>query len=203
MIGSLLIVPVSLHDKTAYRLPNALIVNQGKLTFNNTGEYVLQLEFESNYNDGEEILIEPLDADTCERGSLERDIISSISLERAMTAYIANKLSMTVDTDIFRGRIPIGVDGCSVQVIGKTIEDDSFSNDYQIRFSCINESRDQVIRNIDNLEQQFPVYGEAINLDGESKTLKMVKNEDIMFSDEITDEGKIKMLGELLLRVII
>ena len=201
--GELLIVPVSPHDKTAYRLPNALIVNQGELIFNNADEYALKLEFEANYNDGEEILIEYLDADTCQRESLQRDSISSISFERAMTAYIADKLNMTVDTNIFRGRIPIGVDGCGVQVIGKTIEDNSFSNNYQIRFSCINESRDQVIRNIDNLEQQLPVYGEAITLDGESTTLKMVKNEDIMFSDEITDEGRIKMLGELLLEVIV
>jgi hypothetical protein len=201
--GELLIVPINPNDKTAYRLPNALIVNQGELIFSNTDEYVLRLEFESNYNDGEEILIEPLDADTCERVGMERDSINSIALERAMTAYIADKLSMTVDTDIFRGRIPIGVDGCGVKVIGKVIQDDSLSNDYQIRFSCINESRDQVIRNIDNLESQFPCYGESINLDGEDKTLKMVKNQDIMFSDEITDEGRIKMLGELLLKVII
>ena len=201
--GELLIVPINPNDKTAYRLPNALIVNQGELIFSNTDEYVLRLEFESNYNDGEEILIEPLDADTCERVGMERDSIDSIALERAMTAYIADKLSMTVDTDIFRGRIPIGVDGCGVKVIGKVIQDDSLSNDYQIRFSCINESRDQVIRNIDNLESQFPCYGESINLDGEDKTLKMVKNQDIMFSDEITDEGRIKMLGELLLKVII
>ena len=199
--GELLIVPINPNDKTAYRLPNALVVNQGELTFSNTSEYILQLEFESNYNDGEEILIEPLDADTCGRISLERDSIDSIALERAMTAYIADKLNMTVDTDIFRGRIPIGVDGCGVKVIGKVIQDDSLSNDYQIRFFCINESRDQVIRNIDNLEGQFPCYGESINLEGEDKTLKMVKSEDIMFSDEITDEGRIKMLGELLLKV--
>ncbi len=179
------------------------MVNQGALTFNNTHEYVLQLEFESNYNDNEEIMIECLDADTCQRETLQRDNLSSISLERAMTAYIADKLNMTVDTDIFRGRIPIGVDGCGVKVIGKTIEDDSLSNDYQIQFSCINESRDQVIRNIDKLEQQFPCYGDNITLDGGDTTLKMVKNEDIMFSDEITDEGRIKMLDELLLKVMI
>ncbi|MFA6716268.1 MAG: hypothetical protein WCS27_12885 [Victivallaceae bacterium] len=201
--GELLIVPINPNDKIAYRMPNALIVNQGTLTFNNNGEHTLQMEFESNYNDGEEILIETLDADTYERASLAHDSISSISLERAMTTYIANKLDMTVDTNIFRGRIPINVDGCGVRVLGKTFEDDVLSNDYQVKFSCINESRNQVMTNIDNLEQQFPVYGESITLDGEDRTLKMVKNVDMLLSDEIVDEGKIKMFGELLLRVII
>jgi len=79
--GELLIVPVSPHDKTAYRLPNALIVNQGELTFSNSDEYTLELEFESNYNDGEEILIEPLDADTCQRETLQRESIDSDSFE--------------------------------------------------------------------------------------------------------------------------
>ncbi|MFA6716725.1 MAG: hypothetical protein WCS27_15195 [Victivallaceae bacterium] len=201
--GELLIVPISANDKIAYRMPNALIINQGVLSFSNTEAYTLQMEFESNYNDGEEILIETLDADTCERVTLERDGTDSISLERAMTTYIADKLGMTVDTDIFRGRIPIGVDGCGVRVLGKTFEDDSSSNDYQVKFSCINESRNQVMNNIDNLEQQFPVYGESMTLDGEDKPLKMVQNVDMLLSDEIADEGKIKMFGELLLRVII
>jgi hypothetical protein len=139
--GELLIVPISPNDKIAYRLPNALVVNQGVLSFSNTEAYTLQLEFESNYNDGEEILIEPLDADTCERTSLEDNSIDSDSFEFAMTAYIADKLSMTVDTDIFRGGIPLNIDGCGVELVGYEEGELMTSSKFFISFFCIDPSR--------------------------------------------------------------
>ena len=55
--GELLIVPINPNDKTAYRLPNAIVVNNSDCSFNTNEEYGLKLEFEANYNDGEEILI--------------------------------------------------------------------------------------------------------------------------------------------------
>ena len=103
--GELLIVPINPNDKTAYRLPNAIIVNNSDCSFNTNEEYTLKLVFEANYNDNEEILIQRLDADSLERASLpSSDEIDSIVFERAMTAYIADKMNMTVDRDIFRKR---------------------------------------------------------------------------------------------------
>ncbi len=174
------------------------------ILYRKSEEYILQLEFESNYNDNEEILIEPLDADACQRQTLQRDSISPISFERAMTVYIANKLNMTVDTDIFRGGIPVNMNGCGVTIIGKTAQNDLSCSHYQLRISYIDNSRDKTIKMIHDLEVNFPAYGENVSLDGgESLTLKAIINDDLMFSDEITDQGKIKLLGELLLTVII
>ncbi|MDD5698785.1 MAG: hypothetical protein PHH77_09240 [Victivallaceae bacterium] len=202
--GELLIVPISTNDKIAYRMPNALIVNQGTLTFNNNSEYTLQLEFESNYNDGEEILIETLDADTCERASLEDSSIDSDSFEFAMTAYIAAKLGMTVDTDIFRGGIPVNVDGCGVELVGYEEDDSMTSAKYFISFFCLDPSRKKVMKNIKSLADKFPVYGETITLEGVGDvTCLAITKITVKFSKETTDNGRIKNFGELLLKVSI
>ncbi|MCF6208896.1 MAG: hypothetical protein L3J61_05890, partial [Ghiorsea sp.] len=54
----------------SYRSPNALIVNKGEIRFDNASEHIFKLEFEANYNDAEEILIDRLDADSYVRTSL-------------------------------------------------------------------------------------------------------------------------------------
>ena len=202
--GELLIVPVSPHDKTAYRLPNALIVNQGELIFNNADEYALKLEFEANYNDGEEILIEYLDADTCQRETLQRDSIAPASFERAMTAYIADKLNLTVDTDIFRGGIPANIDGCGVELVGYEEDDLASSARYFISFFCIDTSRNKVMGNIKFLADKFPAYGETITIEGSGDTIcRAITKVTVKFNKETTDNGKIKSFGELLLKVSI
>ena len=201
--GELLIVPVSPHDKTAYRLPNALIVNQGELTFSNTEAYTLQLEFESNYNDGEEILIECLDADMCEKTSLEDNNIDSDAFEFAMTEYIANKLGMTVDTDIFRGGIPLNIDGCGVELVGYEEDDLMTGGKYFISFFCMDASRKKVMQNIKSLADKFPAYGETISIEGVETVIRAITKGPVEFSKETTDNGKIKNFGELLLQVSI
>ena len=194
--GELLIVPISPNDKTAYRLPNALIVNQGELTFNNTGEYILQLQFESNYNDGEEILIEPLDADTCERVSLERDSISPASLQRALTYYIADKLGLTVDTNIFRAHLPIGVDGSALMMHKREAVEYGMSEAYRFTFISMDESCDTVMAIIHKLRDALPVYGDELALDdGNNVTVKALISGEEEFDCYETDNGKIKTRG--------
>ena len=201
--GELLIVPISPHDKTAYRLPNALVVNQAELTFSNSNEYTLELEFESNYNDGEEILIECLDADTYQRETLQRESIDSDSFEFAMTAYIADKMGMTVDTDIFRGGIPTNIDGCGVELVGYEEGDLLTSSKFFISFFCIDVSRKKVMKNIKCLADKFPIYGETILIEGAETVIRTVTKGPVKFSKETTDNGKIKSFGELLLKISI
>ena len=191
--GELLIVPISPNDKTAYRLPNALIVNQGELTFSNSDEYTLELEFESNYNDGEEILIECLDADTCQRLSLERSSISPISLERALNAYIADKLNLTVDAEIFRGNLPPGVDGSAIIMHKREAVEYGMSQSYEFTFVSMDKSRDVVMGRIHQLRDSLPVYGDTLALDdGNNVTIKALISEDEEFDNHETDNGKIK-----------
>lgn len=202
--GELLIVPISPNDKTAYRLPNALVVNQGELTFSNTDEYILQLEFESNYNDGEEILIECLDADTCQRETLQRTSIAPASLERAMTAYIADKLNMTVDTNIFRGILPPNIDGCGVQLLRVETESPALPRKHYFSFFSINAVRDIVIENVKSLADNFPAYGENLIVEGtDGVTCQLMEMLACEFSKETMDNGKVKYCGELFFKILI
>jgi len=202
--GELLIVPINPNDKTAYRLPNAIVVNNSNCNFNTHEEYALKLEFEANYNDGEEILIQRLDADTCQRASLQHDSIDAEKFERAMTAYIAAKLNMTVDTDIFRGGIPTNVDGCGVELVAYEEDDLVSSARYFINFSCIDVSRNKIMENIKSLADKFPAYGETIVIEDLGNTIcQAITKVSVEFSKETTDNGKIKSLGELLLKISI
>ena len=202
--GELLIVPINPNDKIAYRLPNALVVNQGVLSFSNTEAYTLQLEFESNYNDGEEILIEPLDADTCERISLERDSISPESLQRALTYYIADKLGLTVDTNIFRGRLPIGVDGSALTMHKRETVEYGMSEAYRFTFISMDESCDTVMAIIHKLRDALPVYGDKLALDdGNNITIKALISGEEEFDNYETDNGKIKTRGSMELALTI
>ena len=202
--GELLIVPINPNDKTAYRLPNAIIVNNSDCSFNTNEEYTLKLEFEANYNDNEEILIQRLDADSLERASLpSSDEIDSIVFERAMTAYIADKMNMTVDRDIFRDGIPLNIEGCGVEHLGQQTDDSLRCQRYVVRFSCLNSSRDTVMETINTFNSQFPLYGEIINVDGEDIECKTILRNFSEYERTISDSGKIKTLGESVLTVII
>jgi hypothetical protein len=202
--GELLIVPVSPHDKTAYRLPNALVVNQGELIFNNVDEYILKLEFEANYHDGEEILIEPMDADTCQRESLQRDSIAPASLERAMAAYIANKTGLIVDTNIFRGNLPSGIDGSAVIMLKREAVEYGMSQCYRFTFISMDKSRDVVMSTIHQLRDSLPVYGDELALDdGNNITIKALLSEEEGFDNHKADNGKIKTRGVIALSLTI
>jgi len=202
--GELLIVPINPNDKTAYRLPNALVVNNSNCSFNTHEEYALKLEFEANYNDGEEILIQRINADECQRANLHTaSNIDSAAFERAMTAYIANKMNLTVDTDIFRSGVPVNIDGCGVELVGSTKPDISSSAHYIIRFTRISDSRDDVMGTINELESKFPLYGENIAFESVDTECKAILKAGSEFSRKITDSGKIKTFGYSLLEVII
>ena len=202
--GELLIVPINPNDKTAYRLPNAIVVNNSNCSFNTNEEYALNLEFEANYNDGEEILIQRLDADSLTRASLpSMKDIDSIVFERAMTTYIANKMNMTVDSNIFRSGVPINIDGCGVELLGSTKADVSSSAHYFIRFSCIGDSRDDVMETINEFTGKFPLYGEIVSLENGSIECKAIWQQSSEYGKKVSNDGKIKTHGEAVLIVII
>jgi hypothetical protein len=202
--GELLIVPINPNDKTAYRLPNAIVVNNSVCSFNTNEEYTLKLEFEANYNDGEEILIQRLDADTLERASVDNVSIDSRDLERAMTYYIADKLNMTVDTDVFRGGVPANVDGCAVAISDKEEQNIAGGKHYEITVMFIDTNRDKVMKTIHDLSNEFPIYGQSLTLDGTGTTLvKAMLAQKSNYNTTITDDGKLKSLGSLIIKTII
>jgi hypothetical protein len=179
-------------------------VNNSVCSFNTNEEYTLKLEFEANYNDGEEILIQRLDADTLERASVDNVSIDSRDLERAMTYYIADKLNMTVDTDVFRGGVPANVDGCAVAISDKEEQNIAGGKHYEITVMFIDTNRDKVMKTIHDLSNEFPIYGQSLTLDGTGTTLvKAMLAQKSNYNTTITDDGKLKSLGSLIIKTII
>lgn len=203
--GELLLSPISPSDMFAYRFPNALLLRNSICSFNENEEHSLKLEFEANYIDDEDILFERVPVDEAQKVTL--DITNNIEpapFERAMTVYIADKLNMVVDTDIFRGRLPVNVDGCAVTLLGQEMQNTIAGQRYEINITCFDSDRDKVMKTIHDLAGQFPVYGESIALDGgETVILKALLKDSDEFNWEVTDNGKIKTLGKLSLIVVI
>jgi hypothetical protein len=202
--GELLLIPISPSDMVAYRFPKAILLFNSACSFNENEEHTLRLQFEAGFVEGEEILFERIPVDEAQRVNLDTSSgIETAAFERAMTAYIADKLGMTVDTDIFRGGIPVNIDGCGVTLAGRQIENTPATQHYIVSFSCINNSRDNVMQTIQELEDKFPVYGETIVIEGEATECKAILKNSSEYNRIISDNGKIKTLGELVLTVII
>lgn len=202
--GELLLIPISPADMTAYRFPHAipLLVNATR-SFSFDAEHSMTIEFEANYVDGEEILFEKIPVDEAQRSELAPTEIDSVSLERAMTSYIANKLNMSVDTNVFRGSVPVNTDGCAVALIGKRIQSALISQRYEFNVAYLDRNRDKAMDTIHKLACQFPVYGESIILDGATVILKAVLSGSSNYNWKIVDDGENKTLANLALTVII
>ena len=150
--GELLLIPVNPSDMIAYRFPRAILLRDSACSFNENEEHTLKLEFEASYIDDEDILFERIPVDEGQRVTLDTSSnIEPAAFERAMTAYIADKLNMTVDTDIFRGRVPINIDGCAVAMLKKQIQNTSTSQRYEFSVSVL-------IANGTKLCKQFVIW---------------------------------------------
>lgn len=201
--GELLLIPVSPADSTGYRFPNALLIYNGTFSFHENREHRFKLQFEASF-DEREVLFERVPIDEGMRVYLENPVaIEPAAFERAMTAYIAGKMNMTVDTDIFRGGIPINIDGCGVALVNQELQNIATNQRYEICVSYINHSRDNVMQVIHDLTEQFPLYGEEVNVNGGAIAMKAILKGSLEFSRQIDDDGKIKNFGELSLVVII
>jgi hypothetical protein len=202
--GELKLIPINPQDTTGYRFPRALLLRNASLNFNSSEDHSLKLQFEAVY-DQNELMIETFTVNETDRINLDVSTpIDPAAFERAMTYYIADKLNMTVDTNIFRGTIPPNVDGCAVELVNYEFKDNSRSHEFFISFYCIDSSRDKVIENITALSDKFPVYGKLLSLeDSTTVNCKYIRKISCEFSKETADDGKIKSFGELLLKISI
>ncbi|MBU8902259.1 MAG: hypothetical protein KOO69_05935, partial [Victivallales bacterium] len=201
--GELLLIPINPSDMVAYHFPNALLIYDGIFSFNENKEHSLKLQFEASF-DEREVLFERIPVDESLRVTLEDSLtIEPAALERAMTAYIADKMDMTVDTDIFRGGIPINIDACGVALVGQKAQNDTANRYYTFCISYRDSSRDKLMQAIHKLANQFPLYGEEINVDGDAIVIKALLKDSIKFDEQAEDNGKIKHEGELSLIAVI
>jgi hypothetical protein len=173
------------------------------VTLEGNDEHRIKLEFEAVYNENE-LMMEKIAVSDGDRINLNIPLsIDSVDFERAMTYYIADKLNMTVDTDIFRGKVPVNIDGCAVTLEGQDIKNSTINQKFEIKFICIDSNRDKVMKTVNDLTEKFPVYGENISLSGQDIGVKAILKDSSKFDWEITDDGKMKTLGSLTLLAII
>ena len=197
--GELKLIPINPQDTTGYRFPRALLLRNATLNFNSS-QHSLKMQFEAVYDENE-LMIEEITVSDADRINLNVSTpIDPAAFERAMTYYIADKLNMTVDTDIFRGRLPLNIDGSMVKLAGQYLADDSLPEHYIFQFSCIDCNRDVVMSNVQKLQAFFPEYGKQLNGDF---TVQLIENSSIEYASITTDGGKIKHLGELALLITI
>lgn len=202
--GELLLIPISSSDMTAYRFPHIkLFPICCTYIFSAIREYLMTLEFEMSYVNGEEMLFEEIPVDEAQRAEIIPPEIDPASLERAMTTYIADKLGMSVDIDIFRGYPLIGANGLSVMLRGKQPQSTLINRRYEFNVACFDNDRDKAMDTIHKLASQLPVYGESIILDETTVILKAVLRGDIHYKWKIVDDGKSKAIVDMSLTVII
>ena len=201
--GELKLIPINPQDTTGYRFPRALLLRNSEVTLEGNDEHRIKLEFEAVYNENE-LMMEKIAVSDGDRINLNIPLsIDSVDFERAMTYYIADKLNMTVDTDIFRGEVPVNIDGCAVTLEGQDIKNSTINQKFEIKFICIDSNRDKVMKTVNDLTEKFPVYGENISLSGQDIGVKAILKDSSKFDWEITDDGKMKTLGSLTLLAII
>lgn len=82
-----------------------------------------------------------------------------ITIERDLTAYIADKLGMTVDTDIFRGGIPDRMDAAAVFLNGELKSYAILPRTYNAQVIARFNDRDEAFRFLSRLSGLFPVQG--------------------------------------------
>jgi hypothetical protein len=82
-----------------------------------------------------------------------------IEIEQAVTLYIAEKLRLTVDKDIFRGDIPTGMDGICVFFTHGSFDEFSGMESYYFTIIIKNPERDKVFKESTTLTGLFPLYG--------------------------------------------
>ena len=205
MGGELLLIPISPSDMVAYRFPLALLLRNSKCSINANEEHSIELQFEANFQEEEQILFERIPVNEAQRATLDiSNDINPADFERAMTYYIADKLNMTVDTDIFRGGLPINVDGCAVAISDREEQDIVNNKRYEVSVLFIDSNRDKVMKTIHDLSNNFPIYGQNLTLDSSGTIMiKAMLAERSNYDTMIADDGKLKSLGSLIIKIII
>jgi hypothetical protein len=202
--GELKLIPFNPEDIVGYRFPHAVPQLDAEYVFDEDGEHILELTFEA-FPDTDGMLFEKFTVKETERIDMSYNSnLDMAQFERAVTAYIGEKLNLIVDTDIFRGGIPTGEEGCGVVLAEQRLTKYLASERYEFCFSCLKTDRDEVMQIINNLKNCFPVYGENIILENnDNMSLKAVLNDSIRLNFEIADDGKLKTLGELTLIIVV
>jgi len=193
--GELLLIPFNLNDTTGYRLPNAVLSKKTQYSFTENKEHSLELEFEGFMNENG-VMMEKFTVTDDQRITMSNTTIDPAQIERALTKYIAEKLDLTVDKDIFRGGIFPGKDGFGVAINHEKMEHAVGFRTLTVCVECRNRDRDHVFRNLYKLAGILPVYGVAIEVNGETIVIQSLQKDDLSLHLS-PDGGALKTIGLL------
>jgi hypothetical protein len=119
--------------------------------------------------------------------------IDIVNVERALTQYVAGKLGLTVDHDIFRGAIIPNRDGCAVSVRSLSLGIDEEIPSVMAFFECRDIDRDRVLSLSSILASQFPVYGMKTSLkNGVTVVARKIEVVKIDIHRNVADQGRLK-----------
>ena len=125
-------------------------------------------------------------------------LINIADVERALTQFVADKLNLTVDEDIFRGALPVGRDGFELAINGERLKNEPSKTILNIWLRGIHKNRDFVIQNLSDFARYLPSYGEKVN----EITFSALFKEKLNFLT-FADDGKIKTEGLLTFKAYI
>ena len=201
--GELKLIPINPLDSTGYHFPRALFLRNASLNFSSHQEHSMTVQFEAVYDENE-LLVEKFTVADSDRVNLNSSMqFEPAAFERAMTTFIAQKLNMTVDTDIFRGTLPPNIDGCAVALTDKEEQNDINDHNYEITILFIDENRDKVMKTIHKLSNEFPIYGHNLSTDSGMLPVKLLSTKRSNYDTTISDDGKLKSLGSLIINAIV
>ena len=198
--AELLLIPYNPADTTGYRFPNAAVHKKTRYAFNEGREHSIQLFFEAFPNENG-VFMERFTVEETQRPAMPTPPdVNPAQIERALTKYIAEKLNLTVDKDIFRGGLPLGIDGCGVELTEEELSNSVGLRTINAEVKCRDVNRDHVFKTIYALADAFPAYGKTVIVNGEEITFMAIMKKDVRLATEI-DSGRIKTMGRIELRL--
>ncbi len=194
--GELLLIPYNTSDNIGYRFPAAAVIPKTRYVFRETDEHSLLLHF-SAFPSPSGIIMEKIAVSETQRLTLPvYPEINPAQVERALTQYIAGKLGLTVDKDIFRGGLPLGVDGVGVEMTEEELSNTPGVRTVRAQVSCRNINRDWVFQVIFTLTNVFPAFGEIVSINNECIRFNTITKNRVDFRTT-AESGQIKHIGDL------
>ena len=127
-----------------------------------------------------------------------------VAVERAVTQYLAEKLGLMVDREIFRGEIPPGIDGCAVAVWGLEVSNLPGSKRLKMYFTCHFPDRDKVHQMMADVIRWFPIYDLRVKLPTGDELIIRALLPGVSFSgNRESDNGQINVFGEIGFKIIL
>ncbi len=109
-----------------------------------------------------------------------------VAIEQAFTSWVAGKLGMTVNTNIFRGGIPDGMDGATVLFNGEVKSAMIAPRAWNAQILSKFNDRDDAMRFLARLAGLFPCYDVSLP----SITFKVISQRGSSTPYSSTDGGK-------------